>query len=264
MFSPVEVERFARDGFHIAQGLVPRTDCERMLAVAREQLSAARAPIEYEADVQYPGSPESREAPGGRTIRRLLSAYSRHPLFGHWAVAPTIAMRLEQLLGSPAVLAQAHHNCVMTKDPRYGSSTSWHRDIRYWSFERPELVSVWIALGSERRDNGALRILPGTHRMTFYAEQLDPMQFLRTDFEGNSALLATEVSVELDPGDILFFHSRLFHAAGQNRTDETKFSLVYTYRTADNPPLPGTRSSSLPEVPLAAGTGTGIPDPARS
>ena len=38
----------------------------------------------------------------------------------------------------------------MTKQARYSSSTGWHRDSRYWHFQRPELISVWLALRDER------------------------------------------------------------------------------------------------------------------
>ena len=158
--------------------------------------------------------------------------------------------RLRQLLGPEIALSQAHHNCVMTKDPRYSSITSWHRDIRYWSYERPELISVWLALGEERPENGCLMLLPGTQAMTFDAGQLDSAQFLRTDVAANAALLRTRVYAELDPGDVLFFHCRLFHAASHNRSTHTKFSAVFTYRATDNLPLPGTRSASLPDVIL--------------
>jgi phytanoyl-CoA hydroxylase len=138
----------------------------------------------------------------------------------------------------------------MTKDPRYSSLTNWHRDIRYWSFERPELVSVWLALGRERYENGCLLVLPGSHAMEFLPEQLDAAQFLRTDVEANRALLARETAVELDAGDVLFFHCRLFHAAGNNKTSETKFSVVHTYHAVDNRPIGGTRSAAQPDIPL--------------
>jgi phytanoyl-CoA hydroxylase len=244
------LEQFQTDGYAVARGLVTAEVRNRMLEVARADLAARVAPIEYEADTQYPGAPASRDAPGGRTIRRLLQAYARDPVFGAWATSAALGKHLQPLLGPDVELSQAHHNCVMTKDPKYSSVTSWHRDIRYWAFERPELVSVWLALGHERLGNGCLLVLPGTHAMEFGPEQLDPAQFMLTDVERNRALLATQVAVELDPGDVLFFHCRLFHAAGQNQTAETKYSVVYTYHAADNRPLPGSRSAALPDVPL--------------
>ena len=66
----------------------------------------------------------------------------------------------------------------------------------------------------------------------------------------NRQLIGTQRRVELDPGDVLFFHCRLFHAAGHNQTADTKFSLVFTYHAADNRPFAGSRSASLPDIPL--------------
>ena len=239
---------FSRHGYAVVRGLCPLADRDRMLAIAREHLAAAVAPVEYEADVQYPGSPPSRDAPGGRTVRRLLQAYVRDSAYAHWATSRQVKTRLTPLLGPQIELSQAHHNCVMTKDPRYSSLTSWHRDIRYWSFERAELVSVWLALGRETKENGCLLVLPGSHDIEFASERLDHAQFLRTDAESNQSLLASEVAVELEPGDVLFFHARLFHAAGRNRTAETKYSVVFTYHAAGNRPLPGSRSAALPDI----------------
>jgi phytanoyl-CoA hydroxylase len=247
---PEALANFSRDGYAVARALAPAKMCSRMLEVAQAHLASAVPPLEYEADVKYPGAPPSREAPGGRTVRRLLQAYARDQVFAAWATSPAVANHLKGLLGPEVELSQAHHNCVMTKDPRYGSVTNWHRDIRYWSFERPELVSVWLALGRERIENGCLLVLPGSHAIDFSPERLDDAQFLRTDRTENAPLLASRVAVELDPGDVLFFHCRLFHAAGNNETAETKFSVVHTYHARDNRPLPGTRSASLPDVAL--------------
>ena len=55
---------------------------------------------------------------------------------------------------------------------------------------------------------------------------------------------------EMNKGDVLFFHCRLLHSAGQNRTGLTKFAAVFTYHADDNHPLPTTRSASLPEILL--------------
>jgi phytanoyl-CoA hydroxylase len=136
----------------------------------------------------------------------------------------------------------------MTKSPQFSSETGWHQDIRYWSYTRPELVSAWLALGSERPDNGCLQLLPGTHREPISRDRLDVDLFLRPDLPQNQELIRDAVSAELGPGDVLLFHARTFHAAGANHTSETKLSVVFTYRGADNRPLPGSRSASLPEL----------------
>jgi len=72
---------------------------------------------------------------------------------------------MQAYFGERVLMSRAHHNCLMTKHPLYGSLTGWHRDIRFWSFEREDLVSVWLALGDETVDNGrcgSYRVLTGS------------------------------------------------------------------------------------------------------
>lgn len=249
-----ELDDWRRDGYLIVRGLAGPELLERMRVAVSDSLSRLVEPIEYEADLQYPGAPASREAVGGRTVRRLKQAHSRGAVFTEWIQHPGVISRLRSMLGPDLLCPLAHHNCIMTKSPQFSSETGWHQDIRYWSYEQPELVSVWLALGRERRQNGCLRLLPGTHRQTFSRSRFDSDLFLRPELPENQVLIQSAVPAELEPGDVLFFHARTFHAADANQTDEIKLSVVFTYRDASNRPLPGTRSSSLPEMLIPGGS----------
>jgi phytanoyl-CoA hydroxylase len=251
LFTFEQLDKFNRDGFVVVRGLARPDLCDRMKAVAREHLDKAIPPVEYEADLRYPGAPRSRGAEGGGTVRRLLQAYSREPLFREWAASRELRSRLAQKLGPDVMLAQAHHNCVMTKHPRFGSLTGWHQDIRYWAFRRPELVSVWLALGTERDPNGCLWVVPGSHALELSRERFDDAVFFREDMDANRVLVARRIFVELEPHDVLFFHCRLLHAAGPNRGDEVKLSVVFTYRSAGNPAIEGSRSASPFDISLS-------------
>ena len=250
MLSLDQISHFQTQGYVVLPAMAQAQFCEDLIAFAQGELDAERGPIEYEADTRYPGAPESRDAEGGRTARRLLQAYARSETLAQWATQATIAHALQQLLEQDVLLSQAHHNCIMTKQARYSSLTGWHRDSRYWHFQRPELMSVWLALRDERVENGCLLVLPGSHRWQVQAEQLDSAQFLRSDLPQNQALLAQAKTVPLNQGDVLLFSSNLFHAAGCNQTQQTKFSLVFTYRGEDNPPMVESRSASRPEIKL--------------
>ena len=245
--------QFQRQGFRVVEGLFDPQTCTRIQRIVINALDPLQAPVEYEADVGYPGSPESHVAPGGLTPRRLLYAYSRHEAFRHLATDQGITKQLRQLFGKEALqVSQCHHNCVMTKQPGYSSKTLWHQDIRYWSFDEPELVSVWLSLGEERAENGALSVIPGSHRLALDRGRLDHALFLRPELEENQTLIAKAQVIALNPGDVLFFHCRLFHAAEANTTDQIKFSVVFTYHAANNRPIPETRSSQYPSIPLQA------------
>jgi phytanoyl-CoA hydroxylase len=247
-FTPAELEQFQRDGYVICRGMVAEPLRQQMQESVLDDLSRGRGPVEFEADLRHPGAPASHDAIGGRTIRRLRQAHSRHFAFTDLLRQRELVTRLGQLLRPDVVMPLAHHNCVMTKQPRFSSDTGWHQDIRYWSYDKPELVSVWTALSAERPENGCLSLIPGSHKIVFDHTRLDDDLFLRPDVPENRELIGTAVTAELDPGDVLFFHCRTMHAADRNRTDATKLSVVFTFRPADNRPTPGTRSASLPEL----------------
>ncbi|MCP4788238.1 MAG: phytanoyl-CoA dioxygenase family protein [Fuerstiella sp.] len=245
-----EVETFRREGFIVQRSLIPLDYVDRILQITKRDETAYFGDIEYEADVQYPGAPQSLTDEGGRTIRRLRQAFSRDPVFARLVKEPFVVNRLRQLLGEQVVMPLAHHNCVMTKHPKYSSDTGWHQDTRYWSFTRSELVNVWVALGDETVTNGCLRLLPGSHRMVVEPDQLDDELFFRDDLPRNQSILSTAATAELKAGDALFFHACCLHSATRNYSDRTKYSAVFTFRSLDNPPLSDSRSSELPELLL--------------
>lgn len=250
MLSSDQRDAFVRDGYLVIPQYESADYCAAVIALIQEELRAERAPIEYEVETRYPGAPSSFDDEGGRTPRRVKGIYARHPLFSEWACSEDMASMLKTLLGDEVLLSQNHHNCVMTKHPAYSSLTGWHRDSRYWHFQRADLVSAWLALGNEQPENGCLFVIPGSHRLKTDAEQFDEVQFFRTDLPRNQSILAQAIPVPLARGDLLLFHSNLFHAAGRNQTSYTKYSMVFTYRDGTNLPEDHSRSSQLPDIPL--------------
>lgn len=245
-----QIERLRDTGYVVVPRFVSADGLENLNGTAKAQLAARADPLEFEADLQYPGAPPSRAAVGGGTVRRLLDAYVRDPVFAQWGTAQGLREWLGAYFGETGIMSRAHHNCLMTKHPLYGSLTGWHRDIRYWSFEREDLVSVWLALGEEEIDNGALWFVPGSHTLAFGADRFDEVKFFRTDRADNAEIIRTAESPRLAPGDAVFFHCNTLHSAGKNLSDKVKFSLVYTYYGRSNAPKAGTRSSSKSVVEL--------------
>lgn len=242
---------YERQGYIVVRQLVQGVLLNELRTKALQELSLMQGSIEYEADLGYPGAPSNRDVKGGCTPRRFLQAYERQETFRMFASDPNLWSHLRLCTNrNKLVLSPNHHNCIMTKHPGYSSSTYWHQDIRYWHFEKPELVTVWLALTDETAQNGALKVIPSSHSLCTTDYDLDEMSFLRPESQRNQDLMNQAEQVSLKAGDALFFHCRLFHGANQNVTNQVKLSLVFSFHTDDNQPIDGTRSTLQPEIAL--------------
>ena len=68
---------FAEHGFVVLRDVVDRGTRAQLCQHIIGDMEPLVGPAELEADVGYPGAPESRDALGGKTPRRLLHAYAR-------------------------------------------------------------------------------------------------------------------------------------------------------------------------------------------
>jgi phytanoyl-CoA hydroxylase len=246
-----QVQQFKIDGYLILSSVLCAETLGSLREITDAHLDSRITPFELETDVQYPGAPKSVKGRGGDTIRRLLLAYQRDQAFADIAGCDSICAGVQQILQSQRlILNPNHHNCVMTKQAEFSSETLWHRDTRYWNFSDKYLINAWFALGDEQHENGAMKILPGSHRWEIEDEALDEAQFLRLDHPDNQYRLSTERLVTLNAGDVLLFSAHCFLAAGKNITTKAKYSLVFTYHGEHTKPIKGTHSASRPEITL--------------
>lgn len=92
-------------------------------------------------------------------------------------------------------------------------------------------IKVMLFLDPLRRESGALRVIPGSHRLPLY-KALVPFQDVHANehptFFGQEGAEIPAYAVETDPGDMVLFNQWLFHAAygktGHRRTIVLKFA----------------------------------------
>ncbi len=244
-----ELQQFHQDGYLIRRQMIDMALLNEIRNQVKNHLQLRLPPFELEAELGYPKAPKSVDSEGGRTIRRLLLAYSRDVVFRQWAKNKVVKSILQQLFESEEIwFVQSHHNCIMTKQPQYSSQTGWHRDIRYWRFENDFLINSWLAMGEENNANGCLKILPGTHNLVATEDMVDKDLFLNVKHPEAGKCLEHSIDVELNAGDVLFFHAGLFHAASNNVTEQAKYSLVNSYHGDKNSPLVDSKSTTYEEV----------------
>ena len=51
-----------------------------------------------------------------------------------------------------------------SKEPGDGKTTPWHQDAFYWPLSPHKAVTVWLAFSDSDEGNGAMMVVPGSHR----------------------------------------------------------------------------------------------------
>jgi ectoine hydroxylase-related dioxygenase (phytanoyl-CoA dioxygenase family) len=124
------------------------------------------------------------------------------------------------LLGEPAVLYKEKVNYKLPG----GAGYSAHQDAPAWPFVERH-VSCMLAIDDSRIANGCLEVVSGCHH------ELLPTDDLRCI--PSEAVASLEwVPVEVEAGDVLWFHSRTPHRSGPNPGPDPRRALYPTYNAA--------------------------------
>jgi ectoine hydroxylase len=218
------LQAYERDGFVIARGMF---DAQEMNLLRR----AAKEDRELERHAFGRGDGE------GGTVRLSLWNHPGDTIYGMFARCETIVNSAELILGGEVY---HYHSKMIMKDANVGGAWTWHQDYGYWYQNGvlfPWLTSAFIAVDPATRENGCMQVLKGSHLMGRIDHVLTGDQAgadLERVHEAQKRL--ETVYVEMDPGDVLFFHCNLLHRSDQNRSDKPRWAMICCYNAARNDP----------------------------
>jgi len=108
---------------------------------------------------------------------------------------------------------------------------SWHQDATYWGLSEPDVVTAWLAFTDATVDNGAMRMVPGSH-----GEQLAHRDTFAPD---NLLSRGQEIAVEVDEargvdillraGEMSLHHVRMVHGSPANRSGDRRIGFAIRY-----------------------------------
>lgn len=148
----------------------------------------------------------------------------------------------KQLLGPSVVFIGDH---AILKPSLHGGSTPWHQDegFRDPNFDYKEL-SIWIAITPSTADNGALKYIPGSHRLGMLRHRLpggsDEGNFIECHegFNQDDAVVCP-----IPAGAMIVHDGRTIHGASGNMTKYPRLAYIIQYAT---PPVPTTKFREFP------------------
>jgi len=241
-----QLAQYQERGYVLARGLFDAEEIALLRRAAAEDLGDSPGTTDEDAMPGMTDDPDTTadEADGSGPLASSLENTRitdwNHPgdgIYGMVARCERMVNSIELLLGGEAY---HYHSRMVMKDPRIGGAWPWHQDYAWWYYYgvlQPLLASAFIAVDPATRDNGCLQLIEGSH----YCGRLDHVMVgkrIGADDERVQELLKRKplVQVEMDPGDVLFFHCNLLHCSGRNASERPRWSLICVYNAARNDP----------------------------
>jgi ectoine hydroxylase len=234
------VAEYRDQGYTLARGFFEREEIELLRRAAKEdrdldQHSFARG-----------------DGEGGK-VRLALWNHPGDSIYGMFARCESIVNSAEKILEGEVY---HYHSKMIMKDAKVGGAWTWHQDYGYWYQNGvlfPLLTSVFIAVDPATRENGCMQVIPHSHNVG----RLDHV--LTGDQAGADMERVNEIAkrlpvlhVEMEPGDALFFHCNLLHRSDQNRSENSRWSMICCFNAARNDPYKDShhpRFTALHKVP---------------
>jgi ectoine hydroxylase len=245
-----ERERYDHDGYLVRDGAFRMSEIEALRDVVEEVAGRVK-----ERAMRDGAGPESRMADGHR-----IQFSSRTAIQWEWRegsqeirlLEPVAHLdeRIDAFLADPRIVEPMRDatgsedvapftSKLNLKRGTEGSEFPYHQDYPYWYVavgeDAADIATAIVFLDDAEAANGAVRVLPGSHRAgPAPRDPKDPTRFLAdpTRLDRDS-----EVTVEVPAGSMLLFGAYLVHRSSPNRTGGDRRALLPSYQPAGRPRL---------------------------
>jgi chlorinating enzyme len=140
---------------------------------------------------------------------------------------------VQDLLGENLICWGTHYFCKMPGD---GKQVSWHQDASYWPLTPSKTVTVWLAIDDANAENGAMEVVPGSHkhgqipfeRSTPQEKNVLNQSVLNIDPYGDPPVL-----FEMKAGQISLHTDLLLHGSRPNMSTQRRCGLTMRFVPPD-------------------------------
>ena len=252
MISVNDVTAYRRDGFLVVDEVLDDAQLREARRVV-EELIAKSSEVESHTDVY---DLEPGHTPSAPRVRRIKTPHKHHPFFWDLARSPRLVAILQKLLG-PGV--RLYGSKINLKAPHFGSPVEWHQDWAFYPHTNDDILAVGVMLDDCTVENGAMLVLPDTHRGPVYDHHTDGFFCGAMDPAACGLDFAKAVPITGKAGAMSFHHVRAVHGSAQNRSDKPRALLLYEFAAADAWPLSGVPDLKAFDARIVAGEPTIAP-----
>jgi ectoine hydroxylase-related dioxygenase (phytanoyl-CoA dioxygenase family) len=194
------LERIARDGYTIVEGVLAAAEADALLADL----------VRLERDLGIGFASNDFE---GRRTRRVYNLLAHGPRFEAIPVHPRVLPIVEGVLDPGCLVSSLSSIAIHPGE----SAQPIHADDQLLPLAKPHVATVcntmWALTDFSER-NGATRIVPGSHL---------------SDHSPAYGSEHASIAAEMPRGSVLVWHGSLWHGGGANRSDAVRVGIAMNY-----------------------------------
>jgi ectoine hydroxylase-related dioxygenase (phytanoyl-CoA dioxygenase family) len=211
MTPPTLAADYERDGYVIVPDLLSAAECDHLKVEARRVLD--------------------EKAKTGSTV--CLYAALVNPSFKALSEDSRVVALLRPIMAGGVMFL---NDKIVFKKADKAFATPWHIDCFYWRGTRPKL-SVWIPLDDVSAENGALTVIPGSHRREWASTKGGVEGDFFNVIDGAGWKDSEVVVCTARRGAAVIFSDRLVHGSTPNTARKDRYVIISTYQApaADEP-----------------------------
>ena len=140
---------------------------------------------------------------------------------------------MQDLLGDTVILRHSH---FFVKLPGDGKRVSWHQDSSYWPLSRSKVVSAWLAIDDSTIGNGAMQVIPGSHKaaqIAFHDSEPEENNVLSQTVRDADRYGDAPVSLVLKAGEMSLHSDWTLHGSDVNQSEQRRCGLAMRFLSSD-------------------------------
>ena len=208
----VDVERYRREGFLFPFTIYDREDELRRLRSIFHRLRALLPPAV--------------------STQEMKQWHDLDLQLWQLGTEPRILDLLEPILGPDFYLWGSQ---FFSKDPGDRSVAGWHQDAAFWPLTPHRTATVWLAFEDSDVANGAMQVIPGTHRagLLQHDGEHDEHDLLSMRLERGNFRRDDAVHICLRAGQISIHDDNLVHGSAPNASARLRCGLTLRYSACE-------------------------------
>jgi ectoine hydroxylase-related dioxygenase (phytanoyl-CoA dioxygenase family) len=169
----------------------------------------------------------------GETTKDIREWHEESLYLYEICVNPRILDLVEGILGPDFYFWASN---FFIKEPRTTSTVGWHQDAYYWPMApQGRTVTVWLAFDDVDAENGAMKIIPGshlsgiiTHKRSTQTDSVLTLELERGTFREDAAVQFT-----LRAGEVSLHDDRAVHGSPANPSGRRRAGLTIRYSATE-------------------------------